>query len=187
MVTEVPLTQGYVALIDDADAELILARTWHAKVRRTTVRTTVYAGTNVLRDPLNKRKGYRWTTMHRFLMSDPQGQEVDHIDGNGLNNTRANLRVCSHSENMRNRRAYGKSQFLGVVRGEIRKRTGEVGRWVATIGKRRLGSFRTEIEAANAYDAAAMEEYGEFARLNFPDHSPHYQKQAADAVTRRRA
>ena len=104
--------------------------------------------------------------MHRLIASPAAGMVVDHIDGNGLNNTRANLRICRHIDNIRNQaKRPGSSQFKGVHR---RKN-----RWGAMIYKDKalhfLGSFLNEIDAAKAYDVAAIEAFGAFARINFPD------------------
>jgi len=161
MTITIPLTRGLMAVIDNVDYDLISQYKWHSIF---TKRGVVYAGTNVQRDG----GGYRSVRMHRMITAASPGVEVDHWDGNGLNNTRKNLRCCSHSQNLQNRRAHGVSQYLGVAfdKDIIRKP------WAATIGKRRLGRFATEIEAAMAYDAAALVEYGEFARPNFPAGPP---------------
>lgn len=161
---EVPLTQGKVALIDDEDADEVLARKWHAKRSP----NTWYAGTNIWNG-----QRYRWVSMHRFILDPPAGLVTDHIDSDGLNNQRANLRICTHSQNLQNRRAFGRSRFLGVAFDDSSTASRP---WAATIGYRRIGRFRTEEEAAAAYDRAAKELYGEFARLNHPD----WQKEASE-------
>ncbi len=104
--------------------------------------------------------------MSVHLMNPTPGLRVDHIDGNKLNCRRANLRTCTHAENIRNRKKHknGSSRFKGVHNDGVR--------WRARIklnGKAKsLGTYRTEIEAALAYDRAAREMFGEFARPNFP-------------------
>jgi hypothetical protein len=106
--------------------------------------------------------------MHRFLLNAPAGVLVDHRDCNGLNNRKANLRLCTNKENTRNSRPYlkGSSRFKGVCWGKKAKK------YIAQItvdGKRYLlGYFHDEIEAAVVYDIKAMELFGEFAYLNFP-------------------
>ena len=157
---EVPLTQGRVALIDPDDAARVLAFKWCAQ--RTSKGQRYYAvasiGARVRRERIH---------MHRLVANAPDGWEVDHINGDGLDDRKANLRIATRAENCRNRRGLvrGKSsQFKGVCyRPEKR-------RWIASIfvdGKsKHLGSFKIEQEAAKAYDDAAIEAFGEFACTN---------------------
>ncbi|UCG59543.1 MAG: HNH endonuclease [Phycisphaerales bacterium] len=104
--------------------------------------------------------------MHREITAAPEGLVCDHIDHNGLNNTKANLRICSKSENARNQRPQTdcSSKYKGVCWHKNDRR------WHARIHHNRrryhLGSFKDEIEAAGAYDKAAKEHHGEFACLN---------------------
>lgn len=103
--------------------------------------------------------------LHREVLGEPAAF-VDHIDGDPLHALRANLRVCSHAENMRNRRpVHGTSRFKGVSWSRGRQR------WKAEIkvDRRRhtIGRFENEVEAARAYDAAARRLHGPFARTNF--------------------
>jgi hypothetical protein len=111
--------------------------------------------------------------LHRLVAQAPAGVLVDHRDRNGLNNTTDNLRLCSHSENLRNskKRAGARSQYKGVLW------QSESSRWFARgwleSGNRKqrlvsLGTFETEIEAAIAYDIFAREFLDEFAAVNFP-------------------
>ena len=107
--------------------------------------------------------------MHQFIMRPPKGKVVDHIDGNGLNNRRANLRLCTPRQNRRNTRPRRKtSAFLGVSRrgSKYLARIKHDGRQLY------LGLFDDEIEAARARDRKACELFGEFAWLNFPDDAP---------------
>ena len=106
--------------------------------------------------------------MHRVILGATKGDQVDHINGNKLDNRRCNLRLCSGSQNQMNRRAIGGvSKFKGVV---WQKRSGAGGFWRASITKdgvtKYLGSFSTDLEAAAAYNSAAQELYGAFAAVN---------------------
>lgn len=146
----VPLSKGHYALIDATDASEILAYNWYFQGR--------YAMR--VEGPRNKRK---YTLMHRQLLKPPPGLEVDHVNGDKLDNRRANLRLCTRSQNAANRPGLdgASSRYKGVA---YEKRTGL---WIATINNSYLGGFEREEDAAMAYDAAALERYGEFARLDF--------------------
>ncbi len=155
---EIELTQGKVALVDDEDYAELSKHKWHAAK----IGKRWYASRNV-----GKRPYRRQVYMHRQILNPPPGFECDHINGNGLDNRRCNLRVCTHSQNLQNQRiGGGASEFKGVhwyKRDKI---------WHAQIkhsGKRHhLGVFTDETDAARAYDTAAREHFGNFARLNFP-------------------
>lgn len=160
-VKRIRLTQGFVAIIDDVDYDWVSGFSWHAVV---TVDGYVYAKTAF-------RKGKRvWNIyMHRHIMQvyDPKVL-VDHRDGNGLDNRRDNIRVCSSSQNNRNRRktkVATSSLFKGVCRHK-RDKT-----WQASIYLKGkivfLGNFKLEEDAARAYDAMAVKYFGQFASLNF--------------------
>jgi len=106
--------------------------------------------------------------MHRLIMDPPRGYVVDHINGDGLDNRRANLRLATHAQNGRNRRKIKKgiSKYKGVSWEE------STGKWRALIHVDRkkisLGCYKDEVTAAKVYDKAAKKYHGEFARLNFP-------------------
>lgn len=155
----IPLTQGKVALVDDEDFELVSQYKWSAAAKK----QMWYAHRGV------KRNG-KWTTidMHRFIMNPKSGGEIDHISTNGLDNRKKNLRVVSKSQNRFNQRklASCSSIYKGVSWHSFNKK------WQATIGingkQKHLGYFNDQKEAAVTYDRAAIELFGEYARLNFP-------------------
>ena len=155
-IRHIPLTRGKFAIVDAADYEELAQHKWLVNGDES---RGYYAG---------RRSGHTLLLMHRAIMKPPPGAVVDHIDHNGLNNRRSNLRICTQKQNSRNAvpNRRGTSRFKGVY---FLKRTGK---WIATInynGKTmHLGSFDNEIEAAKAYDRKARELFGEFAYLNFP-------------------
>ncbi len=108
--------------------------------------------------------------MHRTILDAKKGESVDHCNDIGLDNQRHNLRRCTHKQNIQNRRR-NRNNKCGY-KGVCLDRTGK--KWQASIGspsqgnRKHLGRFSCLIEAAKAYDEAAIERYGEFARLNFP-------------------
>ena len=166
MVMQIELTRGLVAVIDDEDAELVLAnpRSWAAVAgRRKHVPEVFYA----IR---SRDKAYKHLLMHRLILDAPDHLEVDHIDGDGLNNRRSNLRLATKSQNASNRRVIkpGKSsQYRGVCWNK------KAGLWQASAHANRkgvyLGVFEREEDAAVAYDQFAADTFGEFAVLNFPE------------------
>jgi len=166
----VPLTRGYAAKMDDADLAVVAKYKWYTDLSERG--RSAYARTNI-----RKNDGQRgFLLMHRLILgiNDPT-VAVDHIDGDGTNNQRANLRVCTKSENARNRRRFANSssRYVGVslkIRGKGKPYPPHLRRWLAKISSNgeihRIGSFFTEEAAAVAYNASALRVHGEFARMN---------------------
>jgi len=161
-VKQVPVGRARIALIDDQDADRICVRKWSLCVFRGS--RTAYAAAWI---------DGKFTLLHRYLleMSNP-AIFVDHVNGCGLDNRRANLRICTHAQNRRNSRITrtyrGKpksSRFKGVSLTN--------GRWLVQVQadgrKVHVGRFSTEEDAARAYDFAARKLHGEYACLNFPE------------------
>jgi hypothetical protein len=155
----IPLTQGKFAVIDAADADRISGYHWYTQRRE----QNFYA---IAHDP---QKHARLILMHRLILDPPDGLNVDHADGNGLNNRRANLRLTDRAGNKRNGRLpkNNRSGYKGVY-WKARRQRWEV--QIRVDGRlHHVGYFRDREEAARAYDAAAREAFGPFARTNFPE------------------
>jgi hypothetical protein len=116
--------------------------------------------------------GKRAMLMHREIMNPPADKVVDHTDGNRCNACRANLRICDHEENrfnQRKRRA-GLSRFKGVTYHKRMRKWKSHYRLNHVL--HHIGYFADEVEAARAYDFAAVQHFGEFAHVNFPREWP---------------
>jgi hypothetical protein len=158
----IPLTQGKYAIVDPEDFERLNKHKWHAVKNGNTFYAIRCFG------PAKKTTYIR---MHREIINPPDHLVVDHINHNGLDNRKANIRPATRSQNNFNRliikREDSSSKYKGVSWRKRRKR------WHARIhvnGEYKfLGYFKDEIHAAKAYDKAAKEYQKEFAVLNFPD------------------
>lgn len=154
---EIPLTQGKVALVDDEDYEYLMQWKWCVKKHR----NTIYA----CRSTWIKGEGPgRREYMHRVIMKTPDDMSTDHINHNGLDNQKHNLRICAGKENNRNRKV--KSKYLGVFKSG-NKRNPVYAKITVNRKQIYLGAFKDEVSAAKAYDRAAKIHYREFAGLNF--------------------
>lgn len=150
------LTQGKFAIVDAEDYKQLSRYKWQAERGQ----STFYA---------KRKSNYKSIKMHRAFLQPPEHLVCDHQNHNGLDNRRSNLRVCTQAQNQRNRRPRrdSTSKYKGVS-WSIRAR-----KWRAGIKANghstSLGSFDDEMEAALAYDRNAVELFGEFAYLNFPE------------------
>lgn len=141
-VVEIPLTKGQVALIDVADVAAVARWSWQAVFRG----KSWYAR--------NRESRY----MHHVVLGQVPGREIDHVNGNGLDNRRCNLRHATRTQNRANQHhASGASGTKGVYwhkRDQV---------WQAALAGKHLGYFTNKADAINAYNAAAKAAYGEFA------------------------
>jgi hypothetical protein len=153
---------GYSILIDDEDIEIISLKKW--KVEKNIKSNLYYVRT------ISEKNIY----MHKYLLSCPIGMEVDHIDGNGLNNKKENLRIATHQQNNFNKKPYANNKVgLKGVREDR-------GKFIATITHNYktiyIGSYKTKEEAGIAYDKKALECFGDFAYLNYPEKRNFYEQ-----------
>jgi hypothetical protein len=163
-IRRIALAHGGFVLVDAADFE------WLNRYRWTARGTGGYA--------TRYEKG-RMISMHREIMNAPRGMVVDHIDHNKQNNCRSNLRTCTRRQNVCNRvkRIGCVSRFKGVLFNKL------CGKWYAQAYLKhecfKTGFFADEVEAARAYDRLAVELFGAFAYLNFPEDWPPERRQEA--------
>jgi hypothetical protein len=146
---------GLSAIIDEEDLPKVSMYKWHYGCGR-------YA---VYHKMVNSKHFYIY--LHKLILDVPNSVEVDHINGDSLDNRKSNLRTCSHQQNMHNKRIQinNKSGYKGVCWDKLRKK------WKVTISLNdktiNLGRFDDITEAAKTYDEKAKELFGEFANLNF--------------------
>lgn len=154
----IPISRGMFALIDDEDSHRVLRYRWHAYPSKSTWYAKASAWDHIHKKQFNLPMG-------RFIMDAPKEKCVDHINGDGLDNRKSNLRICTNAENSRNQKMKPhSSRFKGVTW------NARLGNWVAQIRAngttKHLGVFTDECDAAKAYNVAAMKHFGRFARLN---------------------
>ena len=157
----IELSNGDKAFVDDEDLERLSKHHWWAQSRR--------KGKSVARAKI----GDKCILMHRFIMNAQEGQIIDHIDGNPLNNQKANLRFCTTSQNLMNR-GINNTNTTGYKGVSWAKGLKKYMACIRVKGKNKhLGYFSDAIEAAKVYDKAILEHHGEFAWLNFSKEEPH--------------
>lgn len=155
---KIKLTKGQYTIVDDEDFEWLNSYTWYAAFQYSNGKYFAESHTCGKAKCLSTRK------MHRIITNAPHGMEVDHINGNSLDNRKSNLRVCSKSENMMNRDApaHNKCGYKGVHRNGKRWRA----RIIVSGTIIELGYHDSPEEAAHAYNLAAPKYHGKFAKLN---------------------
>jgi hypothetical protein len=164
----IPLTRNHYAIVDSNDFLWLNQWNWHLHIYK----NSYYAIRHIRRN--GKITVIR---MHEAILGKPpEGMEIDHCDCYGLNNMRSNIRFCTHSENLGNSNKHNNkknfsSKYKGVYKGHYRAKRDEQ-TWSASIycqkKSKHLGTFTSENEAAKAYDTKALERFGKYARLNFP-------------------
>jgi len=170
------LTKDKFAIVDDEDHKWLSQWDWYySKASRGT--SDGYACRGIYEN------GKSMTiSMHRLIMNAPDDLQVDHIDGNGLNNRRSNLRLATPSQQAANRNRWKSPRPFRGVRWVPRKK-----KWRAEItidGKvRHIGYFHDPIVAALAYDKRAVKQFGEFARPNFSDEEKAILEKRRDELT----
>lgn len=163
-MSTIPLTRGHVAIVDDAVFEHLSQWKWFTHTSE-----QAYACRKIRVDARDGGWAQRTMFMHRQILGLGLGRipEVDHWNGNKLDNRRTNLRICTTSQNAANtQKPGGTSKYRGVSWESSRKK------WRAQVMKDKrnihVGRYDSEEDAARAYDEAAARMFGEFARRNFP-------------------
>ena len=158
----IPLTQGKFAQVDDEWYDYLMQWKWHAVYDK----KNYYAGRTI-----NTDAGRRTMFMHTVIVYyNPDMLKIDHMDGDGLNDQYGNLRLCTNMQNCRGQKKR-KRKCYSIYKGVTWSIRDEV--WMSYIyvcGRRKhLGYFDNPIDAAKLYDNYSIENFGEFARLNFPE------------------
>lgn len=155
---EIQLTQGKVALVDDDMYDYLMQWKWYAN----NLSGKFYA----IRNHRENKKFVAQLLMHRFIMNPSKGLVVDHLNGNTLDNRKCNLRVCTYSQNSMNRikQINNNSGYKGVSWHKNHKIYES--RIMSNGVNIHIGSFENIIDAARAYNDAAVKYHGEFAKLN---------------------
>jgi len=159
MAKEIKLTQGKVAIVDDEDFDYLNQFKWYANKK--------YKKYYVVRNVKDIQGKHTLLSMHRFIIGNTDSKmHTDHINGNTLDNRKENLRICTAAENIRNQKQQinNKSGYKGVHWKKLSNK------WYSEIRYKNksihLGCFINIMDAARAYNAAAIKYHGEFANIN---------------------
>ena len=154
-MAQIPLNRGLFAIVDDGDYFELNKFRW------------VVVSTKAGYYAINRSK-LGIILMHRLILNAPDGFDVDHKNGNRLDNRRENLRVCTRSQNLYNQKKKNRSGYKGVIFNPCQKKPYIV--MISIAGKLTyIGNYLTAKHAATVYDDAARQYHGEFAVLNFPN------------------
>ncbi len=173
MGVAIPLTKGKVAIVDEADAEMLSQYRW----------CYLNVGYAARHERIDGKD--RTILMHRFLLCASSDQLVDHINGNGLDNRRVNIRLCTKADNQRNQRRNNKNTtgYKGV---SFDKARGKYSASIQVFGTQiHLGRFSTAEEASMAYEDAARQHHGEFAYAHSANAVPAVSSERAISIVER--
>jgi len=148
-----PLTRGKFAIVDDADYAKVKDLKWYALPAYRGGQELWYAA---------REHNYTTEYLHRRIMNAPKNLKVDHINGNGLDCRRSNMRLCTNKSNLRNKRGHAnrKLSYKGIGK------TKNASTYQAIVAGKYIGRYKTEIEAAKAYNRTAKKMFGKYANLN---------------------
>ena len=161
---EIPISKGETVLVDDEDYPFLSSIRW----KLSNENGCLYATKSFYRCKKNRVSKFTTIKMHQFLLIGHGQESIDHVNGNGLDNRKCNLRPCSRSQNLCNQkllRANNTTGYRGVKKGKYsyHARIQVRGKFI------HIGCFKTPEEAAMARDIEARKLHGEFAQLNFRD------------------
>lgn len=166
----IPVGSKLFAIVDDDDFKLICNYRW--QFERGYAKAQVYMGRGEKWQSEKYQYKYQHVYMHRLISNAQRGQVVDHANGNRLDNRKCNLRLCSSSENAKN--VKGKSRKYSKYKGVTKIKNSDKWQAQITVNYKSvyLGLFAGELEAAQAYNIAALKHFGEFAQLNILESQP---------------